>query len=89
MNWEEISFVTCSKLRFKILLELRKSKKTPTELASYTNNPISHVSTAIKGLVEKDLVKCLTPKMRKNKFYQITEKGNKLLEDINKEIENK
>tara|TARA_B100000315_G_C14267364_1_gene447039 strand:+ start:187 stop:465 length:279 start_codon:yes stop_codon:yes gene_type:complete len=85
MDWEDISFVTGSKIRFKILLELRKSNKTPSGLAASTKNPISHVSLALNELSKRELIKCLTPNVRKNKFYQITDKGNKILDDINKE----
>jgi len=56
MDWNLISFVTSSKLRFKIL-----------------------------ELEEKNLIKCLTPERRKNKFYETTGFGKELLDFISKE----
>jgi len=85
MDWNLISFVTSSKLRFKILIELNKSKKTPSELAHLTKSPISHVSSTMKELEEKNLIKCLTPERRKNKFYETTGFGKELLDFISKE----
>jgi len=89
MDWNLVSFVTSSRLRFKILIELNKSKKTPSELSRIIKSPISHISSTMKELEEKNLIKCLTPERRKNKFYEITEFGKELLEFISKEIKRK
>ncbi len=85
MDWDLVSFVTSSKLRFKILIELNKSKNIPSELARITKSPISHVSSTMKELEKKNLIKCLTPERRKNKFYEVTELGKDLLDFISKE----
>jgi len=86
MDWNLVSFVTSSKVRFKILIELNKGKKTPSELANIIKNPISHVSSTTKELEDKNLIKCLTPERRKGKFYVITDVGKDLLDFISKEI---
>ena len=39
----------------------------------------------MKELEDKELIKCLTPERRKNKFYEITEFGKELLDFISKE----
>jgi len=80
-----MSYVMGGKLRFRILTELRKGNKIPTELAKSINSPISHISTTLKELESKGLVECLTSERRKNKFFRITEKGEDVLEDIGKE----
>ncbi|MHA1677591.1 MAG: winged helix-turn-helix domain-containing protein [Promethearchaeota archaeon] len=83
-KWDLISFVLSSKLRFKILIELKNKERIPTKLARNLNKPISHISKAIRELQEEGLIKCLTPLRRKNKFYTITDKGKKILFEINK-----
>ena len=85
IDWDIVSFVTSSTIRFKILIELNKGKYTPSNLAKNLHYPISHISSTIKSLENQELILCLTKKRRKNKFYYITEKGKKILEFINKE----
>jgi predicted transcriptional regulator len=85
MDWNLVSFVTSGKLRFKILIELNKSEKIPSELSSIVAAPISHISRSLKELENEHLIQCLTQERRKNKFYQITTLGKEILEFINKE----
>ncbi|MEM3422831.1 MAG: hypothetical protein QXF35_01605 [Candidatus Bilamarchaeaceae archaeon] len=85
MDWDLVSFVISGKLRFRILIELNKVKKTPSNLSRITKSPVSHVSSTIKELEVKGLIKCLTPERRKNKFYEATELGKELLDFISKE----
>ena len=80
-----MSYVMSGKLRFRVLTELRKSNKTPTELSKIIDSPISHISTTLKELEDKGLIECLTSERRKNKFFKISEKGEGVLEGINKE----
>jgi len=83
--WDLVSFVTSSTIRFKVLIELNKTKLTPSNLAVQLHYPISHISSTLKSLEEHDLIECLTKKRRKNKFFTITEKGQMILDFINKE----
>ena len=85
VDWDIVSFVTSSTIRFKVLITLNKEKLIPSELASKLHYPISHISSTLKALEEQGLVDCLTKRRRKNKFFTITEKGKKILEFINKE----
>ena len=85
MDWDLMSYVMSGKLRFRILTELRKGNKTPTELSKLIDSPISHVSTTLKELESKELIECLTSERRKNKFFQITQKGEGVLGDIGRE----
>ena len=43
---------------------------------------MSHISRTLKELEKLGLVKCLTPEIRKSKFYSITNTGSKVLKDI-------
>ena len=81
-EWELVSFVMASEIRFKILVSLNNKIQTPTDLKREFNVPISRVSAVLKELVEKELVKNLTPERRKSKMYSITEEGKRVLEEI-------
>jgi predicted transcriptional regulator len=74
-DWELIGFVSSSEPRFKVLVHLTKQASTPTNMAIKYAIPISRVSTAIKELMEKELVECLTPDRRKGKIYKATQCG--------------
>jgi len=79
IEWETISFVMASKIRLQVLISLKKGVKTPKMLSTDLNSYLSHVSRALKQLSERGLVECLTPDVRKNKFYGITEEGKQIL----------
>lgn len=84
--WETISFVMASKIRFKVLISLQDGAKTPKMLTTELNTYLSHVSRALRQLSDMGLVECLTPNVRKNKFYTITEYGKKVLVAISNNI---
>jgi len=77
--YDLISFLSRSKNRKTVLENLGKPN-TPTELASKLKIQRSTVSRAILELMEKKLVKCLTPKEKMGRLYQITDLGKKILE---------
>ncbi|MEA2090412.1 MAG: ArsR family transcriptional regulator [Thermoproteota archaeon] len=84
MDWETVSFVLSSGLRFKTLLQLSKSKNTPKKLSIFLNKPISHVSKTLKELRTKGLIECLTPSRKKARLYSITKLGSEVIEEVNK-----
>ncbi len=84
MDWNLISFITSGSLRFKLLTELLNKTYTPSQLSDKLKIPISHISSTLKELSENGLIDCLTPDRRRNKFFQITKKGEKILDEINK-----
>jgi len=79
VDWEIIGAISASGHKMKILSILNKPK-TPKQISTETNLYLSHVSKNLKDLSYAGLVKCLTPKLRKGKFYVITEKGNEVLQ---------
>ena len=89
MDWNLISFITSSKNRFKLLVELKKAKKTPTELSKTCGMHISAISRCLKELKTKNLIICLTIENYRNKYYGISEKGEKLLDEITEELGSK
>ena len=84
MDWEVISFVLSSDLRFKVLLHLNAREATPSQLAGALGSPISHVSKALHELTDHELVKCLTPTRKKTRFYGITDSGKSVLTEVHR-----
>ncbi len=83
LAWETVSYVMASKIRIGVLVSLKENRaKTPSQLAEELGSHLSHVSRALKELNEKGLIICLTPNVRKNKLYSITEKGKSVLKVI-------
>ena len=85
MDWDLISYITSSKVRFKLLTTLNKSKHTPTDLSKSLEIHISAISRALSELVDKELIACLTDKRTKYKYYEISDKGKQLLKNVNEE----
>lgn len=81
--YDQISFLSRSKNR-KTVLENLEKPTTPTELASKLKIQRSTISRAILELMDKKLVKCLTPKEKMGRLYQITESGKKILKKLEK-----
>ncbi len=79
-----ISFVMRAKNRIKILSALEMESKYSGLLAKETKIYKSHISRTIKELKSKGLIVCKNPHDRAYKFYTLTSKGKKVLEEIRK-----
>ena len=79
---ELISFVMSGKVRIRILQILLNGKKTPTMLAKEIKTHQSTTSRALLSLEKKNLVKCLTPRAKLSRIYEITELGKKVSNEI-------
>jgi predicted transcriptional regulator len=81
--WETISFVNRSRIRKLVLYSLAKPD-TPPKIAKRLdlNRPV--VSNALLSLTNKGLVVCLNPASRKERYYQVTKKGETIKKDIEK-----
>lgn len=79
---DAISYVSLSKYRQKVLLELKNNLKIPSAIAKATNIRISHTSRTLKGLKEKELVECLNEEANQGRIYRITAKGKEVLKYI-------
>lgn len=79
-KWDLIGKVHRSTYRTKVLKELHKGVKTPSELSEETDIKISHISRALRRLKGWDLVECLNPDLKKGKMYSITELGREVIE---------
>lgn len=78
VDWYLIGYIKASKYRSDILISLNKKEKTPKELKNELGIHLSHISTTLKNLKEKQLVVCLTPDLKKGKIFSLTEKGLKI-----------
>lgn len=79
--YDLISFVSRGKVRKKVLFNLIKPF-TPTELSHVIKTHRSTTSRTILALEGKGLVKCITPKEKMGRYYEITEVGKQILEKI-------
>jgi len=82
-----VSFVTRGKIRRKVLEDLL-TPKTPTILAKDISTHRSTVSRTILALEKKRLVKCLTPEEKMGRYYELSEVGKKVLNELNKNFGN-
>jgi len=54
--------------------------KTPTQISKHVKVSTSHVSRTLAQFIDKGIAKCLTPKEKVGKVYELTEEGKNLLE---------
>ena len=80
-DWQLISFVRSSKYREQVLKALDKPK-TPTEIKKEIKIDKAHITRALQSLIEERLVVCHTPKARKYKIFERTNKGNNIIKNL-------
>ena len=79
--YELVSFVSRGKIRKVVLSNLVKPH-TPTELSHIIKTHRSTTSRTILALESKGLVKCITPKEKMGRYYEITDIGKKVLTKV-------
>ena len=79
-------YILKSEIRFHIILSLTDYPKTPKDLTN-KHFYISHISSNLKDLVEKNYVICITPNLRKNKMFTLTDKSITLIENLKELLE--
>ncbi|MFH1591979.1 MAG: helix-turn-helix domain-containing protein [Candidatus Woesearchaeota archaeon] len=75
---EDIAYLERAPIKVKILKLLEKPS-TPTRISKELKIHRASVSRILLELVNKGFVKVLNPKDRMARFYQISEKGKKVL----------
>jgi len=88
MDVKLISFILSGKNRRNVLnLLSTEDKLTSSQIYKKLNYTyLTHIIRTLKELEEKGLIKCLNPKDRIYKFYEITKKGKNLNKDVQKMI---
>lgn len=81
-NSYTLGFVLASEYRKKVILALQDKASTPSSVSEKTKIYPSHISNTLSELVEKKLVVCLTPKLKKGRLYELTASGKKILKDL-------
>jgi predicted transcriptional regulator len=69
-----VSFVSRSQVRSRVLEDVLRGPKTPSELASIENRHVSHVSRALSELRAQGLVEPISSE-RRQRYYRATELG--------------
>lgn len=75
----KLGFILASKYRVRIMMALKENAKTPKQLCDELSLLSEQVSRTLKELQERELVKCLNPKARKGRLYDLTPLGRKIL----------
>ncbi len=85
-DWDDISFVISSRYRIISLRRLSVGPATPSQIASDADVGIAHVSRALQGLREHELVDLLVSDDRKKgRVYGLTEFGREVWDTIEAE----
>lgn len=77
-----LGYIKASTYRKNIIRSLNDKKLTPIELAKETNISLSHISNTLAELLEKNLVVCLTPELKKGRLYELTKEGHNILKNL-------
>ena len=81
MEWDLTSFVVRSHYRKKVLLELYKPQR-PSQIAQSSDFRLTHVTRALRELKQKKLVICLNPNDTFGRFYELTQKGKNVVQNV-------
>ena len=82
-KWENIGFVASSEYRRKVLDSL-ENPKMPSTLSKELNINKTHISRALKELLDREMIECKNPKTKKGKFYQMTIYGKVVSAEVDK-----
>lgn len=78
----EISYVQISQYRTKVMKSLEGDAKIPTAIANDSGIRTNHISKVLSELKAHELVECINPEVRKGRLYRLTDKGEKIVENI-------
>src|SRR6056297_561832 len=85
-DWDDVSFVISSQYRIAVLRRLSDGPATPSRIADDADLGIAHISRALQGLRERDLVELLVSEdRRKGRVYGITELGGQVAKNRGRE----
>lgn len=79
----DVAYLTRSEKK-KQILQILEKPKTPTQISKLLKMHRSSASKILLQMEKKQFIKCLNPEDRMARFYQATEKGLKVLEELRK-----
>lgn len=82
---QKLSFVLRGSIRKRVILSLNH-KKIPSQIKEETKLEDSNISRALKELERERIVKCLTPKQKTGRIYELTKIGEKVRGELEKQI---
>ena len=82
----EISYVQMSKYRIKVMKALEGDVKIPSVIAKDSGIKTNHISKVLAELKAHELVECINPEVRKGRLYRLTDKGDVILNNLEKHI---
>jgi len=64
------------------IIKILDKPKTPTLIKEETNIKVSNISDVLRSMCKRNLAKCLNPKDKLGRLYQLTTKGVKIRKEI-------
>ena len=74
---KDYSWIVRGKQRRKILQTLDRPM-TPTQIKEITGIKVTNVSDVVRSMEEINITKCLNPKEKLGRLYELTQKGKKI-----------
>lgn len=74
VDWELYAWVVRGSQRRKVLLAL-EGRMIPTQIKEKTKLALNNISDTLRSFEEKSLAKCINPKERVGRLYELTTKG--------------
>ena len=84
MDWGKYGHVIASEYRKKIVMSLARGPKTPKQISEDTKLYLSHVSYVLRDLMKKEVVRCLTPNLRRGKLFTLSKDGKEIADQLEK-----
>lgn len=84
----EMSYVQISKYRTKTMKALEGTAKIPSAIARDSGIRTNHISKVLSELKAHELVECINPEVRKGRLYRLTDKGDEIVKNLEKQISN-
>lgn len=78
----EISYVKISSYRTKVMKSLEDDVKIPSKIAEDSEIRQNHISKVLAELKAREMVECINPEARKGRLYRHTEKGDKIVKNL-------
>ena len=79
---KEVGYVKISTYRTKVMKSLDDQVKIPSQISKDSGILQNHISAVLKQLKEHELVECINPEVRKGRLYRLTNKGEKIINNI-------